>query len=76
MLCSRDLIAGVCQHAPAYMSDRISSYFRHTTYHTAENSISTYAQLAPYNMRKSLLFTKHVVRLVSEHGSFVLHRLR
>ena len=40
------------------------------TYHTAEPCRSTYAQLAPYNMRKSPLFTKHFVRLISEHDLF------
>ena len=40
------------------------------TYHTAEPRRSTYAQLAPYNMRKSPLFTKHVVRLISGHDFF------
>ena len=46
------------------------------TYHTAEPRRSTYAQLAPYNMRKSPLFTKHFVQLISEHDYFVLPRLR
>ena len=40
------------------------------TYHTVEPRRSTYAQLAPYNMRKSPLFTKHVGRLMSEHEYF------
>ena len=40
------------------------------TYHTAEPHGSTYAQLAPDNMRKSPLFTKDVVRLISEHDCF------
>ena len=40
------------------------------TYHTAEPRRSTYAQLAPYNMRKSPLFTKHFARFISEHESF------
>ena len=40
------------------------------TCHTAEPRRSTYAQLAPYNIRKSPLFTKHVVRLMSEHDFF------
>ena len=40
------------------------------TYHTAEPRRSTYAQLAPYKMRKSPMFTKHIVRLISEHDFF------
>ena len=40
------------------------------TYHTAESRRSAYAQRAPYNMRKSHLFTRHVVRLILEHDPF------
>ena len=42
------------------------------TCHAAEPRRSMYVQLAPYNMRKSPLFTKHVVRLMLEHDFFVL----
>ena len=37
------------------------------TYHTAEPHRSMCAQLSPYTMRKSPLFTKLFVRLISEH---------
>ena len=42
------------------------------TYHTAEPRRPTYAQLAPYNMRKSPLVTQHFVRLISEHDFFCI----
>ena len=50
--------------------------FQTYMYHTAEPHRSTYAQRAQYNMRKSSLFTKHVVRLMSEHDFFYVAQAR
>ena len=39
-------------------------------YHTAEPRRSTYTQLTLYNIRKSPLFTKYFVQLISRHDFF------